>query len=96
MKRESVTVDEVIAILNEALKLDPDWISSLMQFRPLCNKAIAYHPYIQVGINQEKFEAGFLGLLNGFFGQTDDGWGQIAMEIDNFKVVKFRRLEKEP
>jgi len=86
--KPSVAIDDVIALLNEALTLDPLWMSAMVAERKLCNTALAAHPAIQVGRQGEfgvapgSYAAGLLGLLNGIFGTDEDGWGAIAAVID--------------
>jgi len=79
MIQESITADEVVAFLNEALKTDPDAMNRLFEKKALCNKAMVDHPTIQVDCEEPGFpKFGVLGLLNGLFGVDDDGWGAIA------------------
>lgn len=44
-----ITLDTVIALLNDALATDPDAINELFGHRVKCNSALAEHPTIQVG-----------------------------------------------
>lgn len=88
------TTDKLIKLLNEAHRLDPDWISDLVNYRPECNGAIAVHPTIQVGEGEEgHFLAGFLGLINGLFSE-DERVAVILDELDNNKIVGFCRYGK--
>lgn len=76
--KESVTRDEVIVILNEAVKADQSTMSALVQTRIPCNEALDAHPTIQTGPQG----VGILGILNGFFGISADGWGGIVANIE--------------
>lgn len=66
--------DDFIKFMNELMELDPEWVRSIVNFRPECNEKIAHHPTVQVMLDEDgKFKAGFLGLMNGFFGSFDEG-----------------------
>ncbi len=87
MIKESVSVDEVIKLLNEALQLDQIAMSRLCANRVKCNEYFAKHKTIQVGIVAKskpiEYEVGLLGILNGLFGiRDDDGWGAIVAVLE--------------
>lgn len=88
--KSSITIDEVIELLNEVVKLDQLAITDLVNSRVPCNLALADHPTIQVGKLESfsdpdrKWRVGLLGLLNGFFGIAEDGYGTIAA---NFELI---------
>lgn len=92
--KESVTVDEVIDLLNDALGDDPDAMQALVETRVPCNQKLADHPTIQVGTVEPlvifntkeseeipQYRVGLLGILNGIFGIGESGSGQIAAEF---------------
>jgi hypothetical protein len=90
--REQVTIDEVIAVLNEALKLDPYALQRLAGTRIRCNGELAHHPTIQVSDGLHGvFEVGLLGVINGMFGVDDQSWGPIAAYYDEGLLVRFER-----
>ncbi len=78
--QESITIQHVLDVLNEAVKADKAAIKNLIAQRVTCNKQLADHPTIQVAQNKEgnEWEVGFLGVLNGLFGAAEDGWGAIG------------------
>lgn len=82
--QESISTEHVIAVLNEALAIDGSAIKALCELRVPCNKELADHPTIQVMANKEgtEFKVGFIGILNGLFGISSDGWGAIAAEFE--------------
>lgn len=82
--KESVTLDEVLAVLNSALRADPDAMKALVETRIECNEALSNHPTIQAGAYHApgKFHVGLLGILNGLFGIDEQGWGAIAAHFD--------------
>jgi hypothetical protein len=93
---ESVTLDRAVELLNEALKLDHDTIEALVEYRVGCNKDLAEHPTIQVGLDATKksgFIVGMLGILNGLFGASSQGGGIRAIYDDKAKT-KLLRFEK--
>lgn len=102
-KRNEVTVDQVVELLNGALLLDRTAITSLVQTRVACTKRLADHQTIQVGLapgfdaddKNLEYEVGVLGLLNGLFGIDERQWGAIAAEMDKAgHVMQF--VVREP
>ena len=83
MIKESVIVDEVIALLNEAVALDRKAMENLLNARVECNEALADHPTIQVSnyFVPGKYVVGILGILNGIFGISETGFGVIAANM---------------
>ena len=91
-KRNEITVSQVVELLNQALRMDEIAITSLVRTRVSCNKALAQHQTIQVGLQPgcdpdgddqfHEYEVGLLGLINGFFGIDEKQWGAIAAEMD--------------
>lgn len=91
LHQKSITPYDVVALLNEAVKLDPAAMHALVESRVPCNEALADHPTIQVSVYDERtgeptpgqFKVGILGILNGLFGTDSAGWGCITA---NFEV----------
>lgn len=80
MFRDSVTLDEVVTLINEAITLDPRAMYNLAESRVECNDALAAHPTIQV-TREKKGEpavVGLIGIIEGLFGTDDRGHGAIA------------------
>lgn len=75
--KESVTVGDVVEVLNRATKEDAGAIRALIENRVPCNKNLSDDPTIQVSDNS----VGLLGIINGIFGINDEGWGTIAAEF---------------
>lgn len=78
MLKESVTIDDVIELLNDAFGKDPNAMNDLVKTRVTCNDALADHPTIQVGQFGDEYKVGLIGILNGIFGMAEDGFGAIA------------------
>jgi len=78
--KETITVQDVIDLLNEALKLDPKAVQDLIESRVTCNENLGLHPSIQVSNYHIKgvLTVGMLGFLNGIFGTAKDDFGCIA------------------
>lgn len=94
MLKETVSIDEVIALLNIALEKDPNAISSLVTTYVLCNSDLAYSTEVQCGIHDEGFTVGCLGLINSFFGvQDQSNAGAIGARLHRGKVTEFLRYE---
>lgn len=87
MFKPSVTIAEVVSLLNELAVLDPDAMHALVENRVVCNDALADHPTVQVASRGEwngaGYEFGILGVLNGLFGSDEAGWGAIAAVFGN-------------
>lgn len=95
MIKESIKLDGTIDFLNSLLTYDREGISKLFESRIECNKKLGDHPTVQVYFDkkQDKDYVGVLGLLNGLFGIADDGYGAIAMDLDdNGIITKFERI----
>lgn len=98
--REQVSVDDVLAVLNEALELDPLAVTNLVEARLPCNDALSEHPTIQCGPSggtTKHWQVGLLGILNGLFGIFDEdapeptGFGPIAAVVAGGYVTRFVR-----
>ncbi len=80
--KESVTIQDVVDLLNRAAKKDLVAMRTLIETRVPCNKVLGDDPTIQVTESFEGgsrgFSVGVLGILNGIFGTDDKGWGTIA------------------
>jgi len=104
--KESVTLDEAIAILNRALEEDRVAISELMlDHKVECNGALADDETIQVGkrlkLGESVSTVGVLGILNGLFGIDDDmydtHYGAIGAQVDkdDGTIQSFSRVDHE-
>jgi len=78
MTKESVTIDDVIAYLNELVALDKPAMAALIANRVPCNQQMADHPTAQVHAQHGGFFIGLIGIINGMFGVNVDGWGPIT------------------
>lgn len=102
-KRNEVTVEQVVELLNQALSDDDVALTELIQTRVACNEKLSKHSSIQVGLapgcdpKDKKlfYEVGILGLLNGLFGVDEKEWGAIAAEMDKAGHV-HRFVVREP
>lgn len=78
----------MVEFLNELITIDPTAVNALVNARVECNAQLAYHPTVQAGVKDDKYQVGLLGILNGFFGAFDFGprvgWGaiQAIVELD--------------
>jgi hypothetical protein len=93
--KESVSVGQVIALLNEALACDREWVERMTYERKFCNKALADHPAIQVDedAHGQGYSAGLLAIVNGMFGTDEKGWGRISAIRRGGRIVRFERTE---
>ena len=85
--------DQMIRFLNELMEIDPDALHKLIETRVPCNTDLAEHPTVQVQGTQEKPCVGLLGILNGFVGADNDGWGFVCASFDDDtgKLTGFMR-----
>lgn len=79
MTPPSVSLEEALEVLNDALRRDHDAMLALTEHREPCNEELAHHPTIQVVERRPLpgYQVGLLGILNGLFGAAEDGWGYI-------------------
>lgn len=92
MQRGSVTVDEAITLLNEAVQRDPDAIETLLESHVPCNALLAQHPTIQCWLVDRKPRVGLLGILNGLFGVDEYRYGPIMSVHDGAgRLLRFAR-----
>lgn len=90
MLKEKVSQQEAVDFLNDILKADPEGISAFFSTRVACNKELANHPTVQVGVlNPDYHVFGALGILNGLFGIDEDGWGCIVAIVEGPKIIQF-------
>lgn len=95
-KRFEVSVQGVVDLLNQALRMDEQGISALIEERITINKDLANHPTIQcVDSGRGRFEVGMLGFLNGLFGIDEKAKGAIEAKIEEKtgRVLGFRVRE---
>ncbi len=95
MMRKTVTPQDVIDLLNEALALDPKVMAELVGHRVTCTGRLADHETIQVNTWKQHGEpeidgyaVGILGILNGMFGVDADGWGCISAIVNDDKSIE--------
>lgn len=84
-------VDQMIDYLNELIELDRPAIAALIANRVPCNQALADHPTVQVHQQNDGFHVGLLGIINGFFGVNDNGWGPITVVFEDGNLRGFVR-----
>jgi len=83
VSQDTVTVDQVIQLLNVAVVLDEQAMRLLFSHRTPCNLLLQEHPTIQVMATKEGGRrVGILGILNGMFGVRADGWGEITARFE--------------
>ena len=89
--------DAFITFLNDLVEIDRAFIQALIGYRLPCNRAMADHASVQVAGDGGCFQAGFLGVINGFLGTVDDGpkagWGPITALFADGEVTGFARTE---
>ena len=101
MIHDSVTLDQVVAFLNELLRLDRDAVGKLLAARVPCNQAFADHPTVQVAKRGDgTYDVGILGVLNGLFGVFEaggpvpEGHGAITLATESDYPMAFIRTDK--
>lgn len=89
MKNITITIDQAIKILNEALLADPEGIQLVFQRHPTTPELIK-HPTIQCG---KKGTISPLGLINGMIGLSEKkpGYGFICANVKKGRIVSFER-----
>ena len=95
--KDTITIDYTIDFLNQLIRTDSFAIAELIANRAPCNKNMANHPTVQVGIKNDEYCVGFLGVLNGLFGIDDVGYGPITIIFDNDgKIVRAQHTYHHP
>lgn len=93
LQLKSLMAEWFVMVLNRALESDPDAISELFAYRVECNDKLADDPTIQVKARDgEHPTVGAFGVINGILGATDDGFGFIAMEVEDDGSNRIRRF----
>lgn len=90
----TITIDDVIRVLNEMVEADRAAAAALIANRVPCNEKLANHPSIQVSAQHGGFHVGLLGVLNGLFGTYEDGMGPIAAFFVEVDGQNFHDLQK--
>jgi hypothetical protein len=90
----SITPEQAVAVLNEALTTDPEAINAMFAHRTPCNEKLSDHETIQVRDYEMEGDPsppnfGVLGLLNGIFGIKPSGYGFIQTESEHGQIVRF-------
>lgn len=78
MINDPCSLDQAISILNEMIAADPIAMRDLIEQRVPCKEGIADHPTVQVRAETNGYSVGLLGVLNGIFGNHEDGFGAIS------------------
>ena len=97
--KESITVQEAVDLLNEALVRDPKAISSLFDgARVPCNASLAAHHSVLVdsGDTPGSLTVGPLGIINGMFGLDHNGLGAITMVCEDDGTISRFLPTKRP
>ena len=66
-------IKRAVKVLNEALELDADAITRLVNMRVDCDSSLADHPTIRVSRYGDTDRIGVLGLINGAIGNSPTG-----------------------
>ncbi|MCB9135143.1 MAG: hypothetical protein H6636_06940 [Anaerolineales bacterium] len=80
--------------MNILAEIDAPAIMNLIERRVKCNERLAEHPTVQVEAKDGEYFVGFLGVLNGMFGVTEDGYGHIVAIYHENGSVSFCRTEE--
>ena len=98
--RNEVTIDQVLEVLNEAVKADRHAMHALVNMHVRCNRNLLEHPTIECGKTTGGLAyVGLLGILNGLFGVYDSGElagrGPICAVVDGAdgKLVRLDRSD---
>ena len=95
---DRILAAQVIEYLNGLLRVDREAIAELVDSRVPCNRKLADHPTVQVGLADEMpgcFEVGILGVLNGMCGVKHDGYGLLRAEYEDGNLVRFSINESD-
>lgn len=89
----AINPDDVIEVMNDLFKTDPEAMHNLAESRVPCNNALRMHPTAQVIVTEGKNRIGLIGVLNALCGCDKNGIGFIAGDFDDEtgKLVGFTR-----
>lgn len=88
---------DFIDFMNNLLEIDREFVTNLTLTRFRCNDDILDHPTVQAAGYEETGDynrAGFLGVMNGYYGSLIDGRGPITVLVENGKIIRFQETEK--
>lgn len=94
--KDSISLDEAIAFLNELLAIDGPAIAALIANRVPCNQTLAEHPTVQVSAQHGGYHVGLLGIINGLFGTIDGVNGPILTKWQDGNLIGFAKVEVYP
>jgi hypothetical protein len=81
-------IRNAVDVLNRIHSKDRTVLPALIFFRTPCNDELVDDETVQCSLVEgttDKFEVGFLGVLNGIFGIDEKGWGYIYAHFDDEK-----------
>jgi len=90
MIRETISINDVLELLNDLVITDRRVVENLIEARFGCNEHLAKHDTIQVlevpenecDDYSDRYMVGILGILNGLFGISETGFGVISAMYD--------------
>lgn len=91
MTKEKISIDELIAFLNELIALDRPAMAALLANRVPCNQALAEHPTVQATVQHGGYHVGMFGIINGIFGVDGRGFGHIRYVFSEGELIRFER-----
>lgn len=92
--KEKDILDNLLAVLNEAVAIDREAITELVEQRVLCSEEFAAHPDIVVQATRSAELLGMLGIVNGICKRLT-GVVLQAVYDDDGKITHFQPKEEE-
>lgn len=89
-------IERAIEVLNRVHAADPSVLPALIAHRVPCNESVADDPTVQVGVVDDGFEVGLLGIVNGLFGTDDRTIGWLAAFYDDARNLTHFGWTKPP
>lgn len=93
------TIEQVVDVLNRATVKDRKAMAQLAAHQVQCDRLLADDKDIQVRVNEDStFAVGMVGILNGLFGNKEDGYvarcyDDETGEFRGFKVMKENEVK---
>lgn len=90
MKPNDLAV-HIVAYLNDLLEHDREAITRLVGSRVECNRSLADHPTCEVGVQEEGWDVGMLGVLNGVCRIDGPCYGPVVAVLDEEtnEIIRF-------
>jgi len=93
--KEVISLDATIDFLNELIGTDKNAMGALVVNRVPCNIQMANHPTVQCSKQNDGFNVGMPGIINGMFGDAKSKYAPIAFVFENGNLLRVERTPEQ-